>query len=479
MGPFLLEHFSFILEELARAGGGGSSSGGGSYGNAGGSSSGGSSDDASVLSFFALLGAVGYAPMYALGRVLRTGQYNQKAWKLLQILGWVLTGIIALGLLVFILFTGSFVLVFTVFGPLVAGGALGMGAGLYAWFTKLKQSKSVASALRAAEKSDYNWSEKKLEKYAIGIFYKYQKDWSNFNSESMGRYLSPRYQGHINLMLQALRDARRINRVLLPRISSSVITGATDSDDDTKDTFVIGFTVTTKDQLIDARDQSLLFQDSSTFTEYWRFIRRGNDWLLDGIAQATEDTSKVRLGIEQFAHQNGMYYSPDWGWLLLPKDGYLFAKGQFGSSDINNHVIGYINNVLTQLYTYLPNTSSSAGSVDKYLVIQTSVAKNYGRILVRRRSKFINWPVAGLSKIKMEWGEFNDLYDVYASDTQKATSFELLNPAFMAQLRDLSFEVSIEVIDNAVYIFTKADSSLVLYKALYGIVLKAHKEMKL
>lgn len=476
MGPLLLEQFSSILGEFARGGGGGSGGGGGGGGSAGGGSSG-SSNGASVFYF---VGLVGYVPMYGLGKLLSLGQYKSSHWVLLQITGWVVTAIIAAALLICIPLLGLSSLGVYVFVPIViaVGAVLGMWTGMYSVFTKLKQSRRVLTALRAAEKKDYSWTEKKLKNYAEGIFYKFQRDWSTFNAESMGRYLTPRYQSHINLMLQALAGAHRANTVLAPQILKSVITNVTDSEDNNKDTFVIGFNATANDQLIDTRGNGLLFQDNSLFTEYWRFIRRGNDWLFDGIQQATMDSSRLRSDIEQFAAEEGMYYSPDWGWLLLPKDGYLFAKGSFGVSDINNHVIGYVNNVLTQLYTYVP-INNSQNATDRYLVIQTNVPKNYGRILVKRRSKFINWPVAGLSKIKMEWGEFNDLYDVYASDTEKATSFELLNPAFMAHLRDLPFEVSIEVVDNVVYIFTKAQSDISIYKGLYDILLKAHKEMKL
>ena len=463
VGSFFLDQFSLILDDFARAGGGGSGGGSGS-------------GDGGVL---ALIGAIGYMPMYGLARLLRLGQYNKPAWLLLQAAGWAIAGLIAAALIVVAAITGSFTAGFYFFFPIAAGAILGMGSGLYSWFSKLKQSKKVISALRAAEKSDYNWNEKKLQSYAEGIFYKFQKDWSGFNTESMGRYLSPKYQNHINLMLHALNGANRVNKMLDAKIKKSMIVAATDSDNNDQDTFLIGVSAVANDQLIDTRSGKKLYQDKNEFTEYWRFIRRGNDWLLDGVEQSTNNYSKTRTDIQAFAGQNNMYYSPDWGWLLLPADGYLFSNGKFGISDINNHIIGFVNNVLTQAYTYEPIHTKNSVSADQYLVMQTNVPKSYGRILVKRRSKFINWPVAGLKKVQMEWGEFNAMYDVYASDMEKVTSFELLNPAFMAHLRDLPFEVNIEVVDTVVYIFTKASTDISTYKALYDILLKAHKEMKL
>ena len=476
MGLLLIDQFSSILIEFARGGGGGSGGGhGGGY--SGGSSSGGSGGGFGGLLY--LVGMVSYIPMHSLGMILRKSKVNHDRWVVVRALGWSIAGAIALTCLILIPIFHSIVTTLYFLLPIAIGAIVGMAAGLHGWIKKAKQSSMVSSALRIAEKNDYIWNEKRLVSYTQGIFLKFQKDWSEFNTESMGRYLSPAYQNHVGLMLQALKAAHRINLVQDITITSAIITGVTDSVDDSEDSFLVGFTVSAHDQLFDDRDNRLLFQDNNSFTEFWRFKRSGNDWLLDGILQATQDESKVRNDIQQFAVAKNMYYSADWGWLLLPVDGYLFSKGRFGTSDINNHVIGYVNNTLTQLYTYQPDLSNASNGGDQYLVMQTNVPKTYGRILVRRRSKLLNVPVRGLTQMKMEWGEFNNLYDVFASDLERATSFELLNPAFMAQLRDLPFAVNIEVVDNVVYIYTKAGVSTALYESLYEILLKAHKEMKL
>jgi hypothetical protein len=57
------------------------------------------------------------------------------------------------------------------------------------------------------------------------------------------------------------------------------------------------------------------------------------------------------------------------------------------------------------------------------------------------------------------------------------TAFELLHPAYMEKLFALPFKVSIEVVDNVVYLYTrdkKAD-----YATMYAILNDAFKEMKL
>ena len=470
MGAFILGQIPLILEELARGGGGGSGGGGG--GSSGGSGSGGGG-------ILYVVGLVGYIPTHFLGAFLRK-HYFKGSWLAARIVGWVIAGLIGLVSIALIFILHSFLLAFYVNVPIAVGALLGMAAGLNAWAGKISRNAKVQNAVAAYASKDNVWNEKNILKYVEGIFYKFQKDWTDFDTASMQQYMSPNYFNHTHLMMYALKGAHRLNKVASPQVISHYIISANDSDNNDEDTFEVAITALADDQLYDDRTNTLLFRDRSTFTEYWRFIRSGNNWLFDGIRQETQSMATTSYAISQFAHQNGLYYSADWGWLLLPADGYLFSHGKFGTSDINNHVIGFVNNVLTQLYTYTPNPNNqSIGGIDQYLVVQTNVPKTYGRILVRRRSKFINWPVKGLTQVKMEWGEFNAMYDVYASDLERVTSFELLNPLFMANLRDLPFEVNIEVVDNVVYLFTKGNTNANIYASLYDIVLKAHKEMKL
>ena len=81
---------------------------------------------------------------------------------------------------------------------------------------------------------------------------------------------------------------------------------------------------------------------------------------------------------------------------------------------------------------------------------------------------------------KMEWGKFNELYEVYASNTDQAASFELLNPTYMEQLAALGFEVSIEVVDNVIYLHTaEQGADIAVYQTMYDLAQKAFKEMRL
>ena len=251
--------------------------------------------------------------------------------------------------------------------------------------------------------------------------------------------------------------------------------------------------------LIDRASGQALYQTKETFIEYWTFVRANGTWLLDYIAQETEDQSKLSIELSQYAVSLGYCYSPDWGWLLLPARGRLFDKGKFGVSDINNHIIGVYGGSLVQVYTYSPNSgsgsSSSFGSpglglslggttssVEYYLVAQAYLERSYGDIVVRKRSNMLaslfDAP-KGLMKVETEWTNFNKKYQVFATSAEGAASFELLQPPYMEKLEALPFDCNIEVVDNVVYFYAKEKKiSAANYPAMMSILHEAYKYMK-
>jgi len=447
---------------FARAGGGGSSSGDGG-------------GDGFIV-------AIGYLPMHALGAAIR--RMNRKYSATAAILS-IVGGVVAL-VYGFILVTvlGGF------FGGLAAFAALaGMGAGLFGWFGKLKQSKQTASSLNVAAQQDAAWGEERLQTMARETFVRYQADWSEQNVAAMQAYLTPSYHRHATLLIGALQQLHRANRVENPIIEEVMVVDLADHPGADADRVTIGITARTTDRLIDTNSQDLLYSENSSFTEFWQFCRQGDSWLLDGIQQATEAEWAHNEALERFAQQNNMYFSLDMGRLLVPKRGTIFDKASLQTADINNHVIGmYAQQYLVQLYTY--SSQPASNSLEVYLVAQMMVPKEYGQIVVRRKagnwlSRTIGFDVLGgrgLQKISMEWGDFNRKYDVYASSAEAVTSFELLHPAFMEQLERAPFNVNIEVVDNVVYFYAKEDTKLVpdsYYDELLKIVYEAYRQMRL
>lgn len=435
-----------IIDHIARAGGGGSSS---------------SSGEGFVV-------LVGYIPMHFIGAKLK----KRMPLAVASLITWPLAVIYAIVL----------VLAFRVYGFFIAIAALiGAGAGLYDWFNKLvKLGKKAKKDLAVAAVSDSSWNEQQLKDHAQNIFFQYQRDWTNNNIEPGRSYMTPWYHYHAQLMIAAIKQAGRQDFIVNPQISEMQIIQIEDADGKTGDSYTVAITAKADGQLFDMNTKTLLHRDGSVFTEFWRFERTADTWLLAGIQQSTESAYTHNAALEQFAYSQKFCYSADWGWLLLPKRGQLFNKANFGKSDINNHVIGMHNNILVQIYNYVPQKTANE-KINNYLVAQVSVPKEYGNILVRkkRRISLFSQP-KGLTKLSTEWGEFNDRYEVWASDLERATSFELLHPAFMVKLQELPFEVNLEVVDDVVYLYSgKTKLTAENYYTMLMILQEAFKQMRM
>lgn len=467
-------HLSFFgilqnLELFARAGGGGS--GGGGSGGGGG---------------IVLVGFIGYIPMHLLGAYIRKRFVTTNSWRLGQVIGW------GCSLAFFILVLSLGVAAYFSTGPYSGagfftflafivgiGGFVGMGAGLYAWFDALKRSRQAGLKLKASAALDPTWDESLILETAKELFFRYQTDWSRRDFEAMKPYMTEHYYRHATLLIAIMIQAGRINDVERPTIQKMMIVDSTDSTENSQDRVTVGLTAQANDKLIDQSNGEVLYRDTKPFTEFWKLKRSGNTWLLDGIDQATASKRSEQHELRKLAEDHDYFYSLDMGWLFIPKRGALFSFATFGTSDINNHIVGVYNQTyLLQLYTY----ASGAALDPTYVVAQTNIPKSYDRIVIRRKH-FMSSKIKGLRKISMESGDFNKRYYVFASDSEAVTSFELLHPAFMEKLAALPFEVSIEVVDNIVYLYTPlqkgSTNRIEQYEIMLGILMEAYKQMRM
>jgi hypothetical protein len=334
----------------------------------------------------------------------------------------------------------------------------------------------VSQRLKAAAATDPTWLAEALIQNAKETFLKYQRDWSNFDTASMQSYMTPAYYQYNLLMMSALKLANRKNDVQNLIINSATVTNFVDSLDPTANSYSAHVSAKVRDVLLDTADGSELFAQNLSANETYRFQKSNNGWLFDGIDQSTARSDLRNVSLELFAKQNQLFYSLDWGHLLLPRRGQLFSSGSFGVSDINNHVIGMSGEMLIQIYNYVPNPGMGSRG---YIIAQASIPKSYGNIVVRRKGE--NGSVGGLHKIETEWGEFNDRYDVYASDEEQATSFELLNPKFMEQLHSLSIPIAIEVVDSIIYLYSTQEGVVSAddYRTLLSTLKAVFKEMRM
>lgn len=443
-----------ILDAFARAGGGGSSGGGGGGGGSGGSGGGGG--------IGTLLFLLGYIP------VSLTVSSGTKKWSHASARLVGLAECIVICLLSIAVLKG--------FGVVVSIGAVvglfGGSFGLNARFGKM--AKAAKEKLKKAASTDPAWDEATLRAEVEKCFMQFQQDWSTFNFTRMKTYLASDYFEHMRLVLSALQAMGRRNQVDNPKLHDINFIDVQDVTGKQGDSFTVALLASAQDRLLDMLDNKKeIYADQSVFTEYWHFKRVSGRWVLSGISQTTESKDERSDPLKNFASTNGFFYNADFGWLLLPKRGQLFSNAQFCVSDVNNHVIGLYRNVLVEFYSYSVNKQSH-----KYFVVaQAVLPKTYGNIVVRRDKNLFQRDIRGLNKLSMEGMEFNKKYEVFASDVEQVTSFELLHPAYMAKLIDLDYEVNIELVDNVLYLYST--DSKTSYDSMLGLLKAAFDELKL
>lgn len=445
MSALLLFFFS-IQTVQARAGGGGS--GGGSGGSSGGSGG-------SLGGAIALAGLVAYGVLY----------FSQKGLKG-KIMG-LLFSILVIALSWTVLFSSDL-------DKILATIATVVGVGL-AFYCLVKDGPSVstASQLKKWEAFQPEWNEKNLLIRSEEVFKRFQADWSQGILFDSSKYLSARYAPHVSLMMEALRVARRRNTMDDLSIISLEIIALSEPEKDPN--FTVQIEARAMDKLFEGDE--VLYEDNLPFVETWHFVWEENVWKLDGIGQATEDRNVLHKELADFAGENNLYYSPDWGYLLLPKQGTLFGEAAFGKSDINNHCLGHYRDTLVQLYSYFP---AGARGAKEYVIAQVTVPRSYGTILVRPRT----WPStvpSGLMRVTLEWAEFNKKYEVLATDIERVTSLELLHPGYMERVMALPFAVTIQVVDRTIYLAADVGEAQTseAYRSMLCLVREAFKELKM
>lgn len=337
--------------------------------------------------------------------------------------------------------------------------------GTIAWITFLVwivcraialRKKQVAAAkahIAQASLVDPAWEEHHLTETVRDVFVRFQKDWSDYDAEAMKAYCVPAFHARMVLELAVLKAQKRRNLVADPVILSLVFLNAIDSADNAADTFTVELSARANDQLIDTETGRTLMVEKEAFVEYWNFLRDGDVWRLNTISQATADAAMVDVRVVEFARKNGFFYDADFGWLMMPNKGAIFAHSNFKTSDINNHVIGTFRDKIVEFYTFRPN---GEGLGNTYLVAQTILPVSYVDILVRKRKFFGNFAPSGLRKIETESNDFNKKFCLYADPADQVSSFVLLAPDFMEEVYNLPFVLNIEIVGSFLYFYVEA-----------------------
>lgn len=328
---------------------------------------------------------------------------------------------------------------------------------------------------------DYNSTaeEKEIHRQAEEIFKSYQADWSDFNTKSIKKYTTTHYYKHAELMLELLQNLHRANKVSKLKVKKVYLLDPVNENTGTPAHLRIAFSFAGLDEVIENDGTKLYSQYVSDAVETWDFVYDGKTIKLSGISQPTESAPHLVRSLANFADENGLFYSPDWGRYALPKRGMIFGGASMKIADINNHVIGKWGDLLIQLYTYAETPGRTVGSY--YIVGQINVPKDYLGVVVKSKNfKAGKKPDKSYDKFELEWNEFNNRYDVYAASRDALPAFELLNPKFMEYLYSKNPSYNLEVVDNVIYIYAPISTVTEQdYEDLLEVLKKAYDELKM
>ena len=321
--------------------------------------------------------------------------------------------------------------------------------------------------------------EKQIHEAADHIFKSYQEDWSEFKLDNIKTFTTPQYYQHATLMLELLKNLHRANKVSKLKVRKVYLLDPVNDQTSLPANIRVAFDFSGLDEVITDDGKKLYSAYVPNAVETWNFVYDGENLKLSGIAQPTESAPHLIKSLANFAKENKLFYSPDWGRYALPARGLIFGGASMKIADINNHVIGKWGDLLVQLYSYAE--SPNLGVSGYYIVGQINVPKDYLGVIVKSRQfKTGKKPDKSYDKFELEWNEFNDRYDVYAASRDALPAFELLNPKFMEYLYGKNPSYNLEVVDNVIYIYanirniTEQD-----YAELLEVLQKAYDELKM
>lgn len=343
-------------------------------------------------------------------------------------------------------------------------------------YQRRKAVQKTKADLAVAAKSDPKWQERDLIRRVEEVFFIFQNAWAKKDPDAMRTILSAEYYKRMVLEISVLKNLHRTNTLENPVIVSCHIQDMTDVADSSGDKFTAHVNAKGKDVLWDDLANKEIYHENSSFTEDWHFVREDNRWVLGVITQATADPRLEDQKIADFAKQNGFYFDPDFGWLMLPQKGVLFSKASFLRSDINNHVVGYYRNKIVEFYTYAPR--ANGGERQPYYLIAQAILPIHHTDIVVERKKLINWPKRGLRRMSLESVDFNNKFCLWAHPADMSRPLELLTPNFMEKIYNLPIEINIEVVDNVLYLYAK-NRGVQNYGQMLEVLSWAFDEMKM
>jgi hypothetical protein len=376
------------------------------------------------------------------------------------------------GLLSILLFLMSPLFIFII--PLLVIGVFVMLFKSY----KNEADKKIQNTIIRAGLSDPIWNKEKLIEIANNTFYAFQKAWAEMDVPTLEKILILDLHKRVSLEISMLASAKNKTPLVIKLINTS-ITKVNDDKDNENDSFNVQFFARIDKTQEESKKSKIVFGQDNSLIEIWDFKRVGNDWKLSAIHIAdilTRDYPSEVPAIKKFADNYGFFYNKDFGWLTRANKDTIFSNGKYGISLINNHVIGYYRDKIVEFYTMDINSGDQNNGIRSQLIAQAVLPISYNKIIIKRKRLAQITPI-GMVKHELESNEFIKEFNVYSDEKDNLSTFELLSPNLMEKIMKLPFELTIEVVGNILYLYTKDTDAD--YDKMLEILSYAFDEMKM
>ena len=146
--------------------------------------------------------------------------------------------------------------------------------------------------MKLISEKDITWTYKNIEKQVIDTFYVVQNAWTNMNMELARKYMDEELYESFRQKIEWMDIGNKRNVLKRIKLMNLKPVSAVDESDDSKDMIwfyikgsMIDYTINTRNNEIIGGKNTIL---GIPFVEYWKFVRKGDKWVLSKILQENE-----------------------------------------------------------------------------------------------------------------------------------------------------------------------------------------------
>ncbi len=154
-----------------------------------------------------------------------------------------------------------------------------------------KRATKSKKLMKQMMKSDNAWKYQDISTTVSDAYFAIQRAWADMNLPSAARYLSEELYDSFKIKLNWMAYRNEKNVLDKIRLVQALPVAVNDDPDNSRDYIwfyikgrMVDYTINTETQMKISGSTH-----STTFVEYWQFIRRGNDWVLHKILQKDEE----------------------------------------------------------------------------------------------------------------------------------------------------------------------------------------------